>query len=236
LNFSSGGLSAGYNYSSIGFDDAPLDVPIAGRPAGNNATWSDFPVDAGLRFLSAGLRAIESKGKGKILAHPSVITLDGEQARVALTRNLKYVSGTDSNGNTTFSDVESGPSLAFTPIMGRNGVITIRVEIETGEIVQFRNAGNGAQAPETTRRRVETIVRVRNGEPFAVGGLYQESKTSNRVRIPVIGYIPLLGDLFTTRLDQHIKSEVAMVVIPYILDIPDEDIATFDLKQSSLTH
>ena len=236
LNFSGSGLGVGYNSSSFGFEAGDIELPVAGRIPGSDTVWTDITMDAGLRLLSAGLRAIESKGKGKILAHPSVITLDGQEARVELTRNYKYTSGVDSNGNTTFSEVESGPKLTFTPIMGRNGIVTIKVEIETGEIVQFRNAGNGAQAPETTSRRVETIVRVRNGEPFAVGGLYQESKTSSRSRIPVLGYIPLLGDLFTARTDNHIKSEVAMVVIPYILDIPDDDIATFDLKKSSLTH
>ncbi|MDL2263029.1 secretion protein [Synergistaceae bacterium OttesenSCG-928-I11] len=236
VNFSGSGLGVGYNSSSAGFEAGDIELPVAGRVPGSDTMWTDITMDAGLRLLSAGLRAIESNGKGKILAHPSVITLDGQEARVELTRNYKYTSGVDSNGNTTFSEVESGPKLTFTPIMGRNGIVTIKVEIETGEIVQFRNAGNGAQAPETTSRRVETIVRVRNGEPFAVGGLYQESKTKNRSRIPVLGYIPLLGDLFTTRTDNHIKSEVAMVVIPYILDIPDDDIATFDLKKSSLTH
>lgn len=236
LNFSSAGLGLGYNYAKEGLEASDVKLPVGGRPAGSDNTWTDIPLDAGSKFLSAGLRALETKGKGKILAHPSVITLDGQEARVELTRNYKYTSGIDSNGNTTFSDVESGPKLNFTPVLGRNGVITIKVSIETGEIVQFRNAGNGAQAPETTSRRVETMVRVRNGEPFAVGGLYQESKTKSRNRIPVLGYIPLLGDLFTTRVDQHIKSEVAMIVIPYILDIPDEEISTFDLTRSSLIH
>jgi type IV pilus assembly protein PilQ len=82
---------------------------------------------------------------------------------------------------------------------------------------------------------VTTVVRVRNGEPFAVGGLYQENKTSTRNRIPVLGYIPLLGDLFTTRSENHQKTEVAIIAIPYILDVPDGDIKTFDLQKSQLS-
>ena len=234
FNFSGGSLGVGYNYSSVGFEEAGIEVPIGGRPSGSDETWTDFTVDGGLKFLSAGLRALESKGNGKVLAHPSVITIDGRPARVSLTRNYRYASGVDSNGNTTFSTVESGPVLNFTPVIGRNGVVTIKVMIETGEVVRFLQAGNGAQAPETTSRRVETQVRVRHGEPFAVGGLYQESKTKSRRRIPVLGYIPLLGDLFTTRSDGHVKSEVAMIVIPYILDIPNDEISTYDLMKSSL--
>lgn len=238
VNFSNTGLSVGYNSINGGnaFDAVDPDLPLAGAPVGSDQSLGNIALDSGMRMLSAGLRAIESKGYGKVLANPSVITVDGEEARVELTQNYKYASGVDSNGNTTFSNVESGPKLMFTPVIGRNGVITIKVQVETGEIVQFRYAGNGAVAPETTSRKVETLVRVRDGEPFAVGGLYGERRTRNRARIPVLGYIPLLGDLFTTRNDQHVKSEVAMVIIPYVLDIPNEEIATFELERAPLGH
>lgn len=237
FNFSNGALSTGYNYSNLRFEPADLGLPIGGGGTGDSTdnVWDNITIDGGAKLLTAGLNALESSGKGKVLARPSVITIDGKEARVALTQNYKYVSGVDSNGNTTFSEVNAGPTLNFTPVIGRNGVITIKLQISTGAITAFHNAGNGAQAPETTSRTVSTVVRVRNGEPFAVGGLFEESKTKNRSRLPVLGYIPLLGDLFTTRNDDKRKSEVAMIVIPYILDVPDEDIATFDLQKSSLT-
>lgn len=234
FNFQGGRLSTGYTYHNFNITDSDWEISAAGFPAGINATIDGIMLDAGEKILSAGLNAMESNGKAKVLANPSVIAIDAQEAKVQLTHNYKYVSGVDSNGNTTFGEVNSGPTLTFTPVIGRNGIITVKVAVETGEIVAFRNAGNGAQAPETTQRKVETIVRVRNGEPFAVGGLYQENKTKDRQRIPILGYIPLLGDLFTTRNDRHIKSEVAMVVVPYILDIPDDKIETFDLQQSSL--
>ena len=87
-----------------------------------------------MKLLSAGLRVLESNGKGKNLANPSLITLDGQQATVSMTQNLKYSSGVDANGNTTFSDVQSGPQLTFLPIIGRDGMVTIKVQVETGEI------------------------------------------------------------------------------------------------------
>ena len=66
-----------------------------------------------------------------------------------------------------------------------------------------------------------------------VGGLYQESKSQNRNRIPILGYIPFLGDMFTLRSETHNKSEVAMIVIPYVLDVPDGGIEAFDLRRVS---
>jgi type IV pilus assembly protein PilQ len=235
-NFSAGNLRIGVNRSNTSLGTANLSLPYGGSPAGDNAVnVTSTMIDATERTLMAGLNALESSNKAKTLAHPSVITLDGQEASVSLTTNMTYPSGTDSNGNQTFSEVEIGPQLTFTPTMGRDGWVTIRISIETGSIVGMRSTGYGAETPETTTRSVETIVRVRNGEPFAVGGLYQEIRTSGRNRIPVLGYIPLLGELFTTRTDSHNKSEVAMIVIPYILDVSDDGIGTFDLQKSQLS-
>jgi type IV pilus assembly protein PilQ len=104
--------------------------------------------------------------------------------------------------------------------------------IQAGDLIGFRSAGLGAETPEVSNRRVETTVRVRNGEPFVVGGLYQDIRLQQRNRIPVLGYIPFLGDLFTLRAETHNKSEVAIIVIPYILDVPESSIETFDLKRT----
>jgi type IV pilus assembly protein PilQ len=232
-SFTSSGLNAGYNYTNaIPKDWADWSLPIGGS-VGGSPIWEEFPFEGG-RMLSAGLRALESKGLGKNLANPSVITLDGKEANVSLTQNVKYSSGVDANGNVTFSEVVSGPQLRFLPVVGRDGMVTIKIQIETGEIISWRNAGMGAQAPETSSRRVETTVRVRNGEPFVVGGLYQDNKTNTRNRIPVFGSIPLLGELFTYRSDAHRKTEVAMIVIPYILEIPNNGVDSLEMKKSSL--
>jgi type IV pilus assembly protein PilQ len=235
VNFSGGGTRVGFNRGNGVFPGADLGIPIGGTAGENSVNLTNVVLDAGQKVLMAGLTALEDSNKGKVLANPSVITLDGKEARISLTRNMKYASGIDSNGNTTFSDVEIGPQLSFTPVIGRNGWVTIKIRIETGEVVAMRQSGYGSETPETTSREVETMVRVRNGEPFAVGGLFEDRKTSSRARIPVLGNIPLLGDLFTTRHESHDKSEVAMIVIPYILNVPDDGIETYDLQESSLS-
>jgi len=227
-----GGLSAGYNYTNMAWEsDASWNLPMGGS-IGGSPSISSFPME-GTKLLSAGLNALETKGVGKNLANPSVITLDGQVADIDLSSSVSYVSGVDSNGNPNISTISVGPRLNFLPVVGRDGVVTIRITIEAGEIIRFRSGGMGAEVPETSNRRVETTVRVRNGEPFVVGGLFQENKSQSRNRIPVLGYIPLLGDLFTLRSEVHNKSEVAIVVIPYILNIPDGTIETFDMRRIS---
>ncbi len=62
-----------------------------------------------------------------------------------------------------------------------------------------------------------------------MGGLYQDLKSKSVSRIPVLGYIPLLGDLFKTKKDVHNKSEVAMIIIPQILGVPESNLEIDDL-------
>ena len=207
------------------------ELPIVG-----GGTDSKFPsniVDPAMKMLDAGLRAMESDNKGKVLASPSVVALDGQKASVKLTHNYLYQSGVDDNGNPEFSNQETGPTLEFTPTMGRDGFLTIKMKISTGEIIAFRRSGD-SEAPETTKREVDTQVRVRNGEIFVIGGLYQENKTNNITRVPILGYIPLLGELFKSRTSKHVKSQMAFIAIPYILDIPTGAAEVLDMPDVSL--
>ena len=66
-----------------------------------------------------------------------------------------------------------------------------------------------------------SILRVWDGEFFVVGGLFRDNKTNRRVRIPVLGQLPILGELFTYRYNERNKTQVVMLVVPHILEIPD---------------
>lgn len=176
-------------------------------------------IDPALKLLDAGLRAMESKKQGKILASPSVMALDGEKAVIKLTRNYLYQSSVDDKSNANFTEQETGPTLEITPFIGRDGYITMDMNIATGEIIGFHKSGI-SEAPEMTKRQLETRIRVRDGELFVIGGLYQETQSKNVMRVPVLGYVPLLGELFTSRQTKNVKSEMAFIVIPHIMDIP----------------
>ena len=229
FSFSGGQMKAGYDYANVPFKpDFKVPSGGMGMVGGDPAQIANIAPNSGLKLLSAGLKAMETSGKGKVLANPSIITIDGKKAKVDMSKNYKYVSGFDDNGNPQFSDEAAGPILEFTPTIGRDGMVTLEIMIQTGEIVEWKNSG-GAQAPVTTRRNVQTTVRVRNGEPFVVGGLYQDLKSKSVSRIPVLGYIPLLGDLFKTKKDIHNKSEVAMIIIPQILGVPESNLEIDDL-------
>jgi type IV pilus assembly protein PilQ len=235
--FSSGRLRAGY-YSAKGATNRialELDdniVPLAPPGFGNIDFQGNPALNTGVELLSAGLSALETKGKGKTIANPSVITIDGQEARVAITNTFTYQSGTTPNGDPAYSALVYGPQMTFLPVIGRDGVITIKIDLQTGTLSGLTGTSSAA-IPETAEREVTTTVRVRDGEPFVVGGLFQEDKHSNKRRVPILGYLPLLGNLFTTTNESHNKTEVAMIVIPHILDVPNGDIPTSPLKRTS---
>ena len=179
------------------------------------------PMHGIWREFDVAFRAVEEKGLGKTLASPSVITLDGEEAEVRLTEDYPYISERDDAGNATWATKTVGPQLKMTPKVGRDGVITVKLEVETGEVLEMIRGSTGEQMPRTSTRSVSNQVRVRDGEPFVVGGLFRDNQTNNRIRIPVLGQLPILGELFTYRYKEHRKTQVVMLVVPHILEIPD---------------
>ncbi|NCB17322.1 MAG: type II and III secretion system protein, partial [Synergistales bacterium] len=120
--------------------------------------------------------------------------------------------------------------LEFTPTVGRDKMVTIDLKIETGEIIGTYRGQAGEQFPQTTNREVTTNIRVRDGEPFVVGGLYKDQEKVEKHRVPLLSDIPLLGELFKYKSETRDKTEVAMIVIPYILDIPDTTVEKLVLK------
>ena len=143
------------------------------------------------------------------------------EAKVELTEDYPYISERDDAGNPTWSTQTIGPQMTMTPKVGRDGVINLTLDLETGQVLEMITGSTGEQMPRTSTRSVSTQVRVRDGEPFVVGGLFRDNRTNRRVRIPVLGQLPILGELFTYRYKERNKTQVVMLVVPHILEIPD---------------
>lgn len=197
-----------------------LRSPSNGYPL-PGMTGLDTPLEGVWREFDIAFSALETKGKGRTLASPSVIALDGQGAKISLTEDYPYISGRDEAGNPTWSTETIGPQLTLTPRVGRDGLITLQIEITTGEVLEMITGSTGEQMPRTSTRSVTTHVRVRDGEPFVMGGLFRDNQTHRRVRMPIVGEIPLLGNLFTYHYDERNRTQAVIVVIPHILDMPD---------------
>ncbi len=185
-----------------------------------------------MRMLDAGLNSLVKADKGEVLARPSVIAIAGEKASIKLTTQTKYISGKDEAGNPTYGDVEAGPTLEFLPTIGRENMINLDIKISTGTVT-FKESGS-ALFPEKSSREVETKIRVRNGEPFVIGGLFSHSRSENETKFPILGDIPLLGEIFRWRSKTDKTTEVAIVVVPYVLDVPEGPLERENVLQNEL--
>jgi type IV pilus assembly protein PilQ len=226
MGYSGGSFSGGYadaNYPNQIPTSAVSPTPFATN-LGGLARSTLKAIDAQIATWTQG------DIKGDVLASPSVITTEGKKATIKITENVKYISARDDAGNPTYSDEEVGPILEFTPFIGRNDVINLEIKVSTGTITQYLAGGQGERVPQTAKREVQTTVRVRNGEPFVVGGLFGTDKSSTINRVPILSDIPLIGELFKSKTKKNEKTQVVVVLVPELLDVPESSIEVRTLK------
>ena len=125
-----------------------------------------------------------------------------------------YSAGMDDNKNPKWETTSVGPALTFTPRIEDDGYINLDININTGDYIGKDSDGN----IRTSQRTVTTKVRVKDGMPFVIGGLFSESTVQQNDRLPVIGRIPLIGDLFVSKSTDKNKTQAVIVITPYILD------------------
>ena len=216
-----GTLSTGAaRYSTRGNSTGLPNLDTADLPGTIGSGIVDLAGTAA-RLLDVRIQSLVQKSAAKVLASPTVTVMDGEKASIKLVEKLKYVSRRDDARNPTYGDEEVGPRLEVGVRVGRDGVITADLTLATGEVTQWIRGAQGEQIPQVNSRSVQTKVRVRNGEPFVVGGLFKETRSRSRRGVPVLSSIPLLGALFSSRQGKTSRSQVVMILIPSILTVED---------------
>ena len=170
---------------------------------------------AQFRF-SATLNALITSGKAKVLATPSLITLPGKEASIFIGSHIPVVTEKHNNGENTYSTeyVDAGIKLKYTPIVSDDGYITSAVHTEVSTPTLISELKNY----RINSRTADTNVRMRNGETLVIGGLISEEEQKQLQRIPFLSKIPLLGFLFKNHFRSKSKTEVIMLLTPYLSD------------------
>jgi pilus assembly protein CpaC len=170
--------------------------------------------------LTAVLGTLDDYKIGKILAQPTMVSLSGQKAQFLSGGEIPIPTPQGGAGQTliTINFKEYGVKLWFVPTVLAGDVIDIQVYLEISE-PDFANAVSvsGIAVPGFVTRKSETHLRMENGMTFAVAGLLSENVTYNRVGVPGLGRIPLIGTLFRTV--QHVRDEreVVMYVTPRLV-------------------
>ena len=221
-------------------DELGIDFSNAGQgysatfPPQQSGSISPFTVvlDRTLMGNSSNFRAnveaLISNKAAEILSKPSVLVLDGRQARIQIGQQIPVKKSTFINNNVAQSVdyIPVGIVLNLRPRISEDGSrVTIQVETiisETEDRIGSSGTGDIQAAPIINNRKVQSFVRVANNTPFIIGGLINEKKTENEGGVPILKDLPIIGRLFAISSEQRVKKEVIVVITPHII-IESED-------------
>lgn len=170
----------------------------------------------GLDFIGA-LDASEDAGFVNTLASPNLTAVSGETGEF-LAGGSFPIPVSSGLGATTVEFRDFGVGLSYTPTVLSDGRISIRLRTEVSDIsTQGAVILNGFQVPAITTRSAETTVELGSGESFMIAGLLTNSSNSSVSKIPGIGDVPILGNLFKSDNWQKNQTELMIVITPYLV-------------------
>lgn len=180
--------------------------------------------------LSLGLlaRFLENEVRANILSTPNIVTLDNEEAKIMVGRNVPFVTGQYTstgagNGATNpFQTIERkdvGLTLRVRPQISEGGAIRLAIYQEASAVVASTDTGNG---PTTTKRSIESMVLVDDGAIIALGGLVEDSYSGNDEKVPLLGDVPVAGSLFRYDSRKRTKTNLVVFLRPVILHDRDD--------------
>ena len=170
--------------------------------------------------IGARVMALEEQKKAKTLAKPNLLVLDGKEGSILVGGEIPVpVVQSGSSGGITIEWKQYGVRLTFQPVITGKDTIQLKLVPEVSTL-DFANAVtlSGFQIPAMRTRRAETTVNVIDCQSLAIGGLLQ-SDTSKLVRkIPLLGDLPIIGELFKTRSWSKTDTELIIVITPQIVE------------------
>jgi type II secretory pathway component GspD/PulD (secretin) len=188
------------------------------------ARYTSVPQNA-MSGVMLTLRSLVSKERADIRARPRVATLNGQSASIDISLDEYFTIVTDAYGpnallRTELQVIKSGIMLNITPNIGEKGDITVDVITEVSDVAERQNQIQGNESgnlPLVKRRKVDTNVRVKDGDAIIIGGLVETQQKSVDKRVPVLSSIPLVGGLFTAKENQTVNKEVVIFITPRIM-------------------
>jgi general secretion pathway protein D len=168
-------------------------------------------------------RVLENDANANILSTPNLLTLDNEEAKIIIGQNVPFITGSYAQTGgaataTPFQTIERkdvGLTLRIKPQVSEGGTIKLQVYQEVSS-VQTQTINNAAGVI-TNKRSLESTVLVDEGQIIVLGGLIQDSVTNGVDKVPVLGDIPLLGNLFRHEVRQHTKTNLMVFIRPYVM-------------------
>ena len=184
----------------------------------------------GVQGLGALLQALSQTADANVLSTPNLITLDNEEAKIVVGTNVpiqtgsysNLTSGTASAAFNTFDRVDVGLTLHVKPQITDGGILKLQLYTEDSAIVNgTTNAATNPAGPEFTKRSIQSTVLADNGEIIVLGGLMQDNYQVSNSKVPLLGDIPWIGQLFRSEQKSRNKTNLMVFLRPVIINDRD---------------
>lgn len=194
-----------------------------GSGSGGSGNSSQGESEGGVLDFSAFrivLRSLLTRGEAKYLGKPKVVTLNNKTATITTSTDatVGFTQSLSGSGGTEMSTSSAerkrvGLTLQVTPQVNREGYVTLYVQPSYSDVVSsgFENS------KDTTTRAASTLVRVKNGQTVVIGGLLTSRETDQTRKVPLLGDIPIVGWLFTSRSKSKSTTDLVIFITPTIL-------------------
>ncbi len=214
VNYSGTYAGAGKTNGSIGgsldaADSTFLSLPAVGQGGFNPASIGlSIFSQAANRFLLLELSALEADGKGKVVSSPRVVTADQTRALIEQGTELPYQVASAS-GATSIAFRKANLKLEVTPQITPEGNIILDLDVNKDSVGQSTAAGFAINT-----KHIKTQVLVENGGTVVIGGIFELNEVENETRVPLLGDLPVVGNLFKTRSRSSNKQEMLVFITP----------------------
>ena len=178
---------------------------------------------SGVNF-AAMIRAIRNDANTNIVATPSAVTMDNQEAELKVAQEVPFITGQFTNTGSgtsgavnpfqTIQRQEVGTILKVTPQLNGSDTVIMKLEIESSSLA---SSSQGAADLITNKRTISTSVMIEDGGIVVLGGLIQDSALKGEQRVPFLGRIPIIGLAFKTRNTQATKNNLMIFIRPKIL-------------------
>jgi general secretion pathway protein D len=197
-------------------------------------------VNNGVSF-AALIQALRSDGSSNIISTPSIITMNNEESEVKVTQEIPLITGSFSNttqsvGGTsspfqTIQREEVGTILKVTPHINEGNSVQLKIEQE--------DSSPGAKLTDsadisTNKRSIKTTVLIEDGGIIVLGGLMSDTVTESEDRVPGLGAIPIIGNLFKSRSGSRQKKNLVVFIRPRIMRDADATESTSEAKYNEV--
>jgi general secretion pathway protein D len=213
----------------LGFEWAWTENRHLGQENAVGTLGTDFGLDSenlGLRYavtssgLNTLLHALATDSKVTILSTPRIFTSNNREAEINISTQTPYVSTvrtTDLTQTFAVEYLDVGVVLRVTPQIAPDGTVTMQVTQEANELLGYEQFGTNVKAPTVARRSAQATIRVADGQTIMLGGIIRDNASRSVSKVPVLGDLPLLGNLFRRSTVTKEKTELIVFLTPKVV-------------------